>query len=42
MGDRFTIRRFMDEFNPAGLVPISLIRWEVTGEMRDDVRRMLK
>jgi hypothetical protein len=41
LGDAFTMRRFMDEFNAAGLVPISLIRWELTGEMPDDVKRML-
>jgi uncharacterized protein (DUF885 family) len=35
-GDQFTLRRFMDEMNDAGLIPMSLIRWEVTG-MADDV-----
>jgi len=40
-GDEFTMKRFMDEFNAAGLVPASLLRWELTGEMPDDVRRML-
>jgi hypothetical protein len=35
------MRRFMDEFNAAGLVPASLLRWELTGEMPVDVRRML-
>ena len=32
---------FMDEFDAAGLIPASLIRWELTGRMPDDVRRML-
>jgi hypothetical protein len=41
LGDAFTMKRFMDEFNAAGLVPIALIRWEVTGTMPDDVKRML-
>ncbi len=41
LGDGFTMRKFMDEFNAAGLVPASLLRWELTGEMPDDVRRML-
>lgn len=41
LGDAFTMRRFMDEFTAAGLVPISLLRWELTGAMPDDVRRML-
>jgi hypothetical protein len=32
LGDAFTLRRFMDELNGAGLIPISLIHWELTGE----------
>jgi len=31
-GDAFTIRRFMDEFQDCGLIPMSLIRWEMTGD----------
>jgi uncharacterized protein (DUF885 family) len=31
LGDAYTTRRFMDEFNSAGLIPMSLIRWELTG-----------
>jgi uncharacterized protein (DUF885 family) len=31
LGDQFTIKRFMDEFNAVGLIPISLVRWELTG-----------
>ncbi len=34
LGDRFTLKRFMDELNSAGVIPVSLIRWEQTG--RDD------
>jgi uncharacterized protein (DUF885 family) len=41
LGDAFTMKRFMDEFNAVGLVPMSLVRWELTGEMSDDVKRML-
>ena len=41
LGDAFTMKRFMDEFNAVGLVPISLLRWELTGQMSDDVKRML-
>lgn len=41
LGDAFTTKRFMDEFNAAGLVPIALLRWELTGQMPDDVKRML-
>jgi hypothetical protein len=32
LGDQFTIRRFMDEFDAAGLIPASLVHWELTGE----------
>jgi uncharacterized protein (DUF885 family) len=32
LGDGFTIRRFMDELDACGLVPMSLIAWELTGE----------
>jgi hypothetical protein len=41
LGDAFTMKRFLDEFNAAGLVPISLLRWELTGHVPDDVKRML-
>jgi hypothetical protein len=41
LGDAFTMQRFMDEFTAAGLVPISLLRWELTGELPADVKAML-
>jgi hypothetical protein len=41
LGDRFTLRGFMDELNAAGFVPAALLRWELTGELPDDVARML-
>ncbi len=41
LGESFRLRQFMDSFNAAGLVPASLLRWELTGEMPEDVRRML-
>ena len=31
----------MDEFDAAGLIPMSLIRWELTGELADDLRDVL-
>jgi uncharacterized protein (DUF885 family) len=31
LGDGYSTKRFMDEFNGAGLIPMSLIRWELTG-----------
>ena len=38
-GDQFELQAFMDEFFESGLIPISLIRWEMTG--RDDEMRTL-
>jgi len=32
LGEKFTLRGFFDEFNAAGLIPVTLIRWEITGE----------
>jgi hypothetical protein len=34
LGDAFTIRRFLDEVNAAGMIPVSLIHWELTGDDR--------
>jgi hypothetical protein len=41
LGERFTLKGFMDELNAAGLVPAALLRWELTGELPDDVAGML-
>jgi hypothetical protein len=30
-GDTFTIRRFFDDFFNAGVIPVVLVRWEMTG-----------
>lgn len=38
LGDDFTLRRFMDEFTASGVIPVSLIRWELTGEAHEIVR----
>ena len=35
LGAEFTLRRFMDEKDAVGLIPVSLLRWELTGESRD-------
>jgi hypothetical protein len=32
LGDDFTVARFFDEFFAAGVIPVSLARWEMTGE----------
>lgn len=34
LGDAFTIRRFLDEVNAAGMIPVSLLHWELTGDDR--------
>ena len=41
LGDGFTMRRFMDEFDAAGLIPASLLHWELTGQLPDDIGGML-
>jgi uncharacterized protein (DUF885 family) len=32
LGDAFSLRRYFEEVNEAGLIPVSLIRWQLTGE----------
>ena len=32
LGDDFTLKGFIDEIHAAGVIPMSLIRWELTGE----------
>ena len=34
LGDAFTLQRVMDEINAAGMIPASMIYWEVTGDDR--------
>ncbi len=41
LGDRFSFKAFMDEFTGAGLIPMSLIRWQLTGEKTPDLARVL-
>jgi hypothetical protein len=41
LGDRFTMKEFMDQFDAAGLIPASLLRWELTEQQPGDVARML-
>jgi len=37
--DAFTVKHFIDDFTSAGLIPVSLIRWELTGK-DDEIKRM--
>ena len=39
LGDKFSLRQFMDEFEATGMIPVSLIRWELTGQA-DEITRM--
>jgi hypothetical protein len=41
-GDAFRMKQFMDDFNAAGLIPASLLRWEMTGKKSVELERMLK
>jgi hypothetical protein len=40
--EKFSMREFMDAFDAVGLIPVSLVRWEVMGKLDDDVRRILR
>jgi hypothetical protein len=40
LGDAFTMHEFMDEFLQAGLIPASLIHWQLAG-MTPEIARML-
>ena len=39
LGDEFTVKRFFDEINGSGLIPMSLIRWELSGQA-DEILEM--
>jgi uncharacterized protein (DUF885 family) len=41
LGDRFAMRDFMREFDAAGLIPATLLRWEMTGVADEGVQRVL-
>ncbi len=41
LGDKFTLRGFLDEFNAAGVIPVSMIRWQLTGN-DDEVRALTR
>jgi len=42
LGDRFSMRQFMDAFDTVGLIPVMLVRWELMGRVDDPVRRVLR
>ncbi len=39
LDDEFSLRRFMDDFFATGMIPMSLIRWEMTG-LEDEVKKL--
>ena len=32
LGDTFTLKRWFEEVYSAGIIPVSLIRWQLTGK----------
>ncbi len=42
LGERFRMKAFMDEFNAAGFIPASLLRWEMTGKKSPALEKMLR
>jgi hypothetical protein len=41
-GERFAMKAFMDEFNAVGLIPATLVRWEMTGKQSPELKKMLQ
>ncbi len=39
LGDKFDLKAFFDEFHTYGMIPLSLIRWEMTGR-EDEIRKL--
>jgi len=39
LGDKFNLRDFFDKFFESGMIPISLIRWEMTG-LDDEIKEL--
>ena len=42
LGDGFSMRAFMDAFDAVGLIPVTLVRWEVMGRLDDAIRRVVR
>jgi hypothetical protein len=41
LGDKFDLKSFFDEFHTYGMIPLSLIRWEMTGR-DDEIKKLLE
>jgi uncharacterized protein (DUF885 family) len=39
LGDDFKLKNFIDEYLSAGMIPQSLIRWEMTGK-EDEIKNL--
>ncbi len=39
LDERYSLKAFFDEFHASGMIPVSMIRWEMTGQ-DDEVRRL--
>jgi len=39
LGEKFSFKQFMDDFHAAGMIPLSLIRWEMTG-LNDEIKKL--
>ncbi len=42
LGDKFRMKEYMDTLNAVGLIPASLVRWEMSGKKSAELERMLK
>ena len=42
LGQRFSMREFMDAFDAVGLIPVMLVRWEMMGRLDETIRRVLR
>ena len=39
LGEKFSLKQFMDEFHAAGKIPVALTRWEMTG-LEDEIKKL--
>jgi hypothetical protein len=41
LGDQFTLRRYFDDLNALGVIPVSMLRWQLTGR-NDEIKVLLQ
>jgi uncharacterized protein (DUF885 family) len=41
LGTEFSLKQFLDQFISTGFIPISLIRWEMTG-LNDEIKLLTR